>query len=42
MWSQVRAKSGQHIAKLMNQVAGGAVEKELIINKRASKSGGGT
>jgi hypothetical protein len=41
IWSDVRVKSDPHIAKLMNQLAEGVLEKELIIKKRTSKSGGG-
>ncbi|MDR0685822.1 MAG: hypothetical protein LBF83_11955 [Spirochaetaceae bacterium] len=33
MWGQVKARTGLHITKLMNELAGGVVEKELIKKK---------
>jgi hypothetical protein len=34
-------KRDMHIAKLMNHLAEGTVEKELIIKNRTNRSGGG-
>jgi hypothetical protein len=34
MWGQVKARTDLHIAKLMNELAGGVVEKELIKKKK--------
>jgi hypothetical protein len=38
VWSEVRAKSYTHIVKLMNQLAEGATEEELVKKKDQVKA----